>query len=82
MSKHDQLAGGPGTPAVDQFLKGLDTWVELENEVRAGGFKGCPMGADGCPEDAIVTCDACRSTSDGTDQGQLLPEFLGLEGAA
>ena len=46
---------------VDTFLKGLDTWVELEALLRSThGYEGCVMGeGQRCTDASPVSCDWC-----------------------
>ena len=43
-----------------RFSRGIDKWDRLEHELRDTKYEGCPIGKDGCVDDAPVWCAACE----------------------
>ena len=56
------LADQPTKTTTDDFLRVFDECAVMEQMVRLGAYTGCIFGDAGpCPENAIITCDACMS---------------------
>lgn len=48
----------------EDFSHILDECVLMEQTLRAGGYAGCIFGDNShCPEDAVITCDACAEVA-------------------
>ena len=58
---HDAFLAGRAVKTTDaDFTRILDECAVMEQTLRVGGYTGCIFGEAGpCPEEAIITCDAC-----------------------
>ncbi len=52
-------ADRPESPLNIPILASLDQWDQLDAQLRELGFKGCPIGPNGCDLDAPMICQGC-----------------------